>query len=119
MRTTEGNQIYSILRAKVGRESAITAPELARLIGFPPGNERRVRRIINDECALWPTLVVSEAGKGYFIAQTYEELEQCDSWLGKLMEAAALRRAEFRTLARKHGFRFGGSEPRFTTRRAA
>jgi hypothetical protein len=107
MRTEEGDKIYKIIRAHIGRPQAISAPEISALLKWKPSYEREVRRIISDESHLWPgTLVCSTPGKGYFCAETYEEAENYDNWLSDLIDAAQNKRTAFRTACQKMGFNF-------------
>src|SRR5258708_4776736 len=78
MRTGEGDKIFDVIRAHVGSENAISAPDICRELGWSHGCERNVRRIIAKESHLWPEIVCARAGDptgggGYFVAESYEE----------------------------------------------
>lgn len=105
MKTAEGTAIFAVIKQRNGAENAINAVEICHRLGWPAKREREVRQRIADEAALWPQLVCATPGKGYFIPETYEELERYDNWLGNLVRSAELKRAEFRESARHHGFR--------------
>jgi hypothetical protein len=107
MRTPEGDKVWKIIRAHVGRPQAIGAIEIAQRLKWRPSQERMVRQIISDEAHLWPgILVCATPGKGYFCAETYEEAENYDNWLSGLVTAAQNKRTAFRTACEKMGFRF-------------
>ena len=105
MKTATGNAILAILRRHVGRAQAITAPGICRALNFPVTRERLVRRIIADESALWPEIIVcATPGEGYFCAETFEEIERYDHWRAHLATDAAAKHAAFRAAARRAGF---------------
>jgi hypothetical protein len=107
MRTTDGDKVFAIIRAHIGAEDAITAPEIARELRWKASDERKVRRIISDEGYLWPDILVcSIPGKGYFCATSYEEAESYDSWIAGLLDSAREKQTAFRAQCRKMGFRF-------------
>ena len=84
MRTNPGDKIFAILKTHIGRENAISAPELAKAIGWRSSLEREVRRIIRTESPLWAErdgLVCAVPGGGYFLGTSFEELSTYHTWL--------------------------------------
>jgi hypothetical protein len=107
MRTPEGDKVYAIVRTHIGAGDAISAPEIAKQLGWRAYRERVVRRIISDEGHLWPNILVcSIPGKGFFCAETYEEAEAYDNWLGDLITSAREKQIIFRVACQKMGFHF-------------
>lgn len=105
MRTNTGNTIFNLLREHVGQEEAISAPQICRELGWPDSRERLVRRIIADESALWPdVLICSVPGAGYFCAASFQEIESADHWLANLATEAAEKHRLFRATAQQLGF---------------
>lgn len=106
MRTKTGNTIFAILQAHVGRSQAISAADLARALGMPARRERQIRRILADEAALWPNVVICSApGAGYFCAETYEEICRYDNWLFNLATEAKAKLDNYRANASRLGFK--------------
>jgi len=84
MRTPQGDKIFEVLQKHLGRENAISAPDIAKALRWPAGREREVRRIIRTESPLWADkngVLCAAPGGGYFLAQTFEELMAYHSWL--------------------------------------
>lgn len=107
MRTQFGDRIFTTLRSRIGRDQAISAPALCQELGWPESRERFVRRIIADESALWPgVLICSVPGDGYFCAATYEEAETYLNWLSALAAEAANKVTSFRASAARQGLVF-------------
>lgn len=106
MRTNTGDAIHHILRVHVGQEQAISAPDICRALRWPAPRERHVRRLIADESALWPDVVVcATPGQGYFCAASLDEIQRYDNWLSGLARDAADKHAAFRAAALTQGFR--------------
>ena len=103
MRTPEGNKILSVLKGHIGADQSITAPEICAELGWIPGRDRRVRQIIADESALWEDLVCAKSGDGYFVAESFEEIETYHNWLAGLAISAMEKFEAFRKAAERKG----------------
>lgn len=105
MRTKTGDRIAAILRSHQGAEDAISAPDICVALGWPQKRERTVRRIIHQQESLWPFLICSIPGKGYFIATTHDEILTHDNWLADLHAKTGQAWDRFRAKALTLGFR--------------
>lgn len=113
MRTKTGDKIAAILRGHVGREEALSAPDICRALGWPLKREREVRRVIADEAPLWEgVLVCAKPGDGYFVAANIDEAQAYQNWLVALTNKAALKSSAFRASARAMGLHLGHEFPR-------
>lgn len=107
MRTDLGDKVHRIVRRHIGAGNAISAPEIAKELGWRPTMEREIRRLISDEGHLWPgILVCSIPGKGFFCADSFEEAEAYDNWLADLKTKAVQKHSAFRVACAKMGFNF-------------
>lgn len=107
MKTDEGNKIYAVVRCHIGRENAISAPDICRAIGWPMSRERFVRQIIADENHLWQgILVCAVGGAGYFVAETFDEARKYRNWLRDLNEASRLKLTRFESSCKVMGIFF-------------
>lgn len=111
MRTLLGDQIYEILRCRVGRDNAIHAHEIADQLGLKPRMEREIRRRIADERALWAAklgnasiFVVSLSGGGFFACADYDEYVLCRGWIAGLAESAQQKLTDLDGTAAIYGF---------------
>lgn len=107
MRTPQGDRIYRVLAAHLGRENAISAPDICKALRWPEGRERQVRQIIRDESPLWADdngILCAAPGGGYFLAQTFEELLAYESWLQEGRKSYDERLRSVRAYCRKRGF---------------
>lgn len=100
---TLADRIFRLLQRHRGADCAISAPQICAELG--ESNERQIRREIDEHSARWPQLVCSLPGQGYFIAQTFEEAQKCDSWLSDLAQAALVKRDAFRSACARMGLR--------------
>lgn len=105
MKTNTGDLILKVLRQHVGQDQAISAPDICRELHWPLSRERLVRRIIADESALWPdVLICALPGAGFFCAATFAEIESREHWLSALAKDSAEKHRLFRKAARALGF---------------
>ena len=105
MRTKTGNAILKILLQRHGRGAAISSTDICRALGWKTSRDRAVRRIIADENALWPdVLICAVPGDGFFCAATFEEVVAYDHWLAHLAKDANEKIATFRRVAMQLGF---------------
>jgi hypothetical protein len=74
-------------------------------LGWPEGRERLVRQIIASEAMLWPHIVCSVPGAGYFCATDFEEALTYRNWLADLRDQAQLKLETFEKLCAQHGLR--------------
>jgi hypothetical protein len=86
MKTELGNKIFRIISRHYGSARAISPRDIALELGHPETFERAVRRVIAAERDQWPAIVCAKlAGRGdeggYFVAETYEEIEAYWAWL--------------------------------------
>lgn len=113
------DRILSTLAGCIGRDTAISAPQLARRAAV---SEREVRRIISthhDDCG-WQVygVLVCEPGLGFYFADDAEQVER--EWLRKrrLRDEAQGRLKRLECLMQKSGFggllkmKRGGAEAR-------
>jgi hypothetical protein len=93
-------QVSQILSHHEGRAQAITARELARVVG---DNERSVRLAIRDLIAEGlPIASATNSPAGYFVAMSWAEVEEYSAGIrGRLIEDA-LRRRDFRQAAERY-----------------
>lgn len=103
MRTEYGNRILEIIAGHTGENEAISAPKIAAELGWTPGRERDVRRIISTESILWDIEVVEKPGVGFFVPETYDEVEKYIHWLDDMADSAAVRAARKRDYFQKRG----------------
>lgn len=101
-------QIEAVLRQHVGREQAITAPQICRALNWPLTLEREVRRILKEEGRSWGKegelfIICAIPGRGYFLAQDIEEIEAHDNWLSAQYAAVGKTRRDFRALCKNLG----------------
>jgi len=107
MRTDEGNKVYAIVRCHIGRENAISAPDICRQLRWPMSRERFVRQIIADESHLWDgVLICAVGGEGYFCAQTFDEAHAYRNWLRDLMLKSKEKLARFENACSLMGIHF-------------
>ena len=111
MRTILGDQIYRILRGRIGRDQMIHAHELAVMLGIKPRMEREIRRRIAVERKLWGKLpdvekifVISLSGNGFFTCANYEEYLECRKWFANDARKATQRLADLDETAGEFGF---------------
>lgn len=102
------SQIQAVLRQHVGRDQAISAPGICRILRWPLSLEREVRRIIKDEGRSWGGegelfVVCAIPGRGFFIAADFEEIQNHDNWLSAQYAAVGKSRRDFRTLCKNLG----------------
>ena len=117
MRTPQGDKIFEVLRAHLGRENAISAPDICTALRWPTGREREVRRIIRAESPLWSDangIVCAAPGGGYFLAQTLEEILAYESWLQEGFNSYKERLESVRAYCRARGLHL----PSFTRKAA-
>jgi len=108
MRTGEGDRICELIRARRGRQQAITAYQICQILGWLPSREAPVRRIIADESMLWSGILVCRAaGDTYFCATNCEEALACETWLREARDAAQLALDAFLSQCRSLGLRAG------------
>jgi hypothetical protein len=104
MRTSEGDQIHELIRARRGRAQAISTLEICLQLGWPASRYRLVEQIISDESMLWPHCLVCFAPcVGYFCAASHEEAFACESWLRALRDEAQMKLDTFTAQCRKIG----------------
>lgn len=107
MRTGEGNEIYRVLRTHIGRDQAISAPDICRAIGWSMTRERHVRQVISDESHFWSgVLICSSPGAGYFVAADFEEVHKYRNWIADLFHQAADKLRKVDNACAKMGIRF-------------
>lgn len=88
MRTSLGDKVYKVIRRHVGASSYISAPAICKELGWRPSRERFVRQLIADESPLWDDFVCSIPGRGYFVAESAEDLVKYHHWLSDLAAKA-------------------------------
>jgi hypothetical protein len=108
MRTQLGNNIFGIISRHYGSARAISPREIALELGEPETYERAVRRVIAAERDQWPAIVCAKlAGRGdeggYFVAETYQEIEAYWAWLSDLESKAIAKREGFEALCQTNG----------------
>jgi len=103
---TDADKIFRIMLSARGAENAITARDIAIEIGWSSGMEREVRRII----AAWDHIIVCAKLRGrgdeggYFIPQTYQEIEAYWAHLSDLASKAEAKVQRFEQACAKAGF---------------
>ena len=116
MRTPEGDKIFAVVRTRIGRDQAISAPDICRELRWPMSRERMVRQIIADESHFWDhVLVCSAAGSGYFVAAEIEEVHKYRNWIDDLFYRAEEKLRKVDEACARMGIKF----PREHQRRAA
>src|SRR3954447_982793 len=108
MRTQLGNNIFGIISRHYGNARAISPRDIALELGEPETYERSVRRVIAAERDEWPAIVCAKlAGRGdeggYFVAETYQEIEAYWAWLSDLESKAIAKREGFEALCQTKG----------------
>lgn len=112
MRTELGNQIHDVLMSRIGRDQAISAPQLCDELGLRRTHERTVRETISTECALWDGFVVCAGSCGYFAAADIEEILAYDNWLAEQVDTLVQKRDRLRACCALMGIRLINEERR-------
>jgi hypothetical protein len=101
-----GDHVLAILRSRVGREQAITAPAIALRMGWTPNSERVVRSLIEIHAnGDWPGVLCAMPGTGYYFASNLEEIEEYRGLLATLKKAANAKLQKFDERVKAEGFR--------------
>ncbi len=98
----EGERVWTWLQHRRGRDSAITAGEMAEILGWGGGVE--VRECITRNLDLFPGPVVADPAVGFFVAVTPEEMEEYDAQLHRRGVLILVRLRRFRQHAAACGF---------------
>ena len=106
--SSAADQIFSVIKRHRGFENAIDAIDICDELGWSSGAARNVRRIISDKCTTWPEIVCARPGDpsgggGYYIAETYEEIERYWSHLDNLFVEAGSKLDKFEKFVRNKG----------------
>lgn len=80
------NRIKDILLQHRGKASAISAKEISRQIGFPMEDTQAVSRQAIKRTEEMFSLPIISCNKGYFIAETAEEMKQYCSNINKRID---------------------------------
>jgi hypothetical protein len=110
MKRLSAEDIFGVIRRHRGSGNAVTGREIAMELGWPEGIEREVRRFIADEFVYWPEIVCARLrGRGdeggYFIPETYEEIEAYWAYLSDLASKAEAKVERFEQACAKAGFK--------------
>jgi hypothetical protein len=82
-------QIHALLQGRQGTASAISARSICEVLGWDPSFERAVRALIEIKANdAWEGTLVAIPGRGYFFAETIEEVGAYRQYLVSLKEAA-------------------------------
>jgi len=101
---TDSEQIFALLRPRVGLQMAISARQICDELGWSHGREREVRRIIADHSDRWRDgIVCSRPDGGFFLAATYDEVLAHHHHLGALHDASKGKLNRFRARCRAAG----------------
>jgi hypothetical protein len=103
-------RIFSVLRQHVGRANLISSKSIARSLRWSPGCARKVRRIISRDGRYWGkpgdlTVLCAVPGHGYFIAETFDEIESYHNWLSKQFASFRNQKRSFEQLCKNLGIR--------------
>lgn len=70
-------RIHEILQAHRGKENPIKSAQIAALLGIKEDDTHSRTRGLIKKCAVEYNLPLLSSQKGYFLAKTKEELNQC------------------------------------------
>lgn len=106
MTDSDSDIIFSIIRCHRGSENAITAVDIQREMGL---SERNIRKVIAKESHEWPEIVCARVGDptgagGYFIPETFEEIEAYWAYLSDLASKSEAKVQRFEQACAKAGF---------------